>query len=165
MSVKNDLLILGSQNSKEADQELTRDQIYPVQILDRNGVIKPVKFFQDWGEVGVSSIAWHPNIENYLFVSINTEIRKVNVNTGHYTSMNIPKIADLHDINFLEDTLWISNTEFDEAIEYDVRSDKVVQRISLSEYRTDAEVEQSEEIKDQFHCNQILETIMETYVY
>ena len=34
--INHDLLILGSQNVKEADQELSRDQIYPVQILHKD---------------------------------------------------------------------------------------------------------------------------------
>ena len=51
--IKHDLLILGSQNVKEADQELSRDQIYPVQILHKDKRITPVHFFNNWGDVGV----------------------------------------------------------------------------------------------------------------
>ncbi len=155
MSLKNDLLILGSQNSKEADQELSRDQIFPVQILHIDGSISPINFFQSWGEVGVSSIAWHHSMKEHLFVSINDEIRKLDINSGNYSVLSISDVADIHDINFLGDTLWISNTEYDEAIEYNVHLDKVVQRISLSEYRTEAKNETDEKVKDQFHCNQV----------
>ena len=150
-----DILVLGSQNAKTVDQELPRNQIYPVQLLRENGALEPISFFNEWGEVGVSSIAWHPDFKDELFVSINTEIRRLNSKTKEFKVLDIPHLADIHDIEVLGDTLWISNTEFDEAIAYDVHSDKVEQRISLDEYRTKAELEEGEEAKDRFHCNQV----------
>ena len=44
--IKHDLLILGSQNVKEADQELSRDQIYPVQILHKDKRMDSCTLFQ-----------------------------------------------------------------------------------------------------------------------
>lgn len=157
MLLKHDLLILGSQNAKEPDRQLSRDQIHPVQILHKNREIKPVNFFNRWGKVGVSSIAWHPDFENQLFVSINDEIRLLDTKTGNFTVLELEKIGDLHDINFLGDDLWISNTEYDEAIKFNPYNKKVTQRISLEEFRfqldnTDDEITQ---VKDRFHCNQI----------
>ncbi|GAB5408179.1 MAG: hypothetical protein BalsKO_05440 [Balneolaceae bacterium] len=157
MKLKHDVLVLGSQNSKEQDQELSRDQIRPVQILSKNGELKAIDFFNSWGSVGVSSFASHPEFKDELFVSVNEEIRRLNLITGEYNTLDITKLADIHDINFLGDTLWISNTEFDEAVEYDIRKNELVKRISLAEYRVDVnELEgEAEDIKDQFHCNQV----------
>lgn len=50
--LKHNLLILGSQNAKKADQEISREHIHPVQILHKNGKITPVKFFKNWEKLG-----------------------------------------------------------------------------------------------------------------
>lgn len=105
----------------------------------------------------MSSIAWHFDFDNYLFVSINDEVRLLNVKTGQFNKLELGKIGGLHDINFLENDLWITNTEYDEVIKFDPTTNQVAQRISLEEFRTvlgnvDDEIEQT---KDRFHCNQI----------
>ncbi len=159
MSLKHDLLILGSQNAKEPDQKLKRSEVKPVQILTSGGDLKPVSFFNDWGKVGVSSIAWDHRYPQELFVSINDGIRRLNVNTKTYETLELGEIGDLHDINFIDGLLWISNTEYDEAIAYDADSNKVVQRNSLASFRMkldDAkDGEEFEKVKDRFHCNQV----------
>ena len=155
--IKHDLLILGSQNVKEADQELSRDQIYPVQILHKDKRITPVHFFNNWGDVGVSSIAWHANVKNKLFISINDEIRLLDIKTKKFEILDLGQINDLHDINFIDDELWISNTEFDEAIKFDVKTKEVIERHSLHAFREqlDKRKEINEITKDRFHCNQV----------
>jgi hypothetical protein len=155
--IKHDLLILGSQNVKEADQELSRDQIYPVQILHKDKRITPVHFFNNWGDVGVSSIAWHPNVKNKLFISINDEIRLLDTKTKKFEILDLGQINDLHDINFIDGELWISNTEYDEAIKFDVKTNEVTERRSLHTFREqlDGRRENNEIIKDRFHCNQV----------
>lgn len=157
MSFKHELLILGSRNAKEADQELSREEIKPVQILTKDREIQAVDFFNDWGLVGVSSIVFHPALENTLFVSINDEIRRLDVDSGQFKVLEIPQVADIHDLHFHDDLLWISNTEYDEAIAYDVFNDQVKERISLEKYRVklDQLEEGAEKVKDRFHCNQV----------
>lgn len=152
-----DLLILGSQNAKEPDQELSRSQIHPVQIMHKNKEITPVNFFNHWGKVGVSSIAWHSELQNELFVSINDEIRLLNTKTGKFVVLDLGRIGDLHDINFLGDDLWISNTEYDEVIKFNPFSKKITERISLDEFRFALDNPEGEitKVKDRFHCNQI----------
>lgn len=81
MQLKHDLLILGSQNAKKEDQTLSREEVRPVQILNRNGELNPIEFFNQWGQVGVSSIAWDKRFADELFVSVNDEIRRLNVNS------------------------------------------------------------------------------------
>ena len=151
-----DVLVHGSQNSKEVDQQLRREQIRPVQILRADGNLEEVSFFNSWGKVGVSSIAWHSQYPNELFVSINDEIRRLNTETKEYSVLDIPNLADIHDIEVFDDVLWISNTEFDEAIAYDVHTSSILQRISLDEFRQEEEHgEDIEKAKDRFHCNQV----------
>lgn len=155
--MKHDLLILGSQNAKKADQELSREQIRPVQILHKNGKTSPINFFNNWGKVGVSSIAWHVDFENRLFVSTNDEVRLLDTKARNFDVLNLGRVNDLHDMNFLGEHLWIANTEFDEAIKFDPYSNKIAQRISLEEFRIalDKLDDEIKETKDQFHCNQI----------
>lgn len=154
--IKHDLLVLGSQNAKEQDQKLTREQVRPVQILYRDGSIKPVNFFNSWGEVGVSSIAWDSRYADELFVSENEEIRRLNVALRSFKTLDIGKAGDIHDIHFLDDILWISNTEHDEAIGFSPETNKVKERISLASFRTEYEKSDDlEKVIDRFHCNQI----------
>ena len=157
MSLEHNLLVLGSQNNNPADQKLTREEIRPVQILCRDGRAEPVNFFNEWGKVGVSSIAWKKYDSNPLIVSINDELRKLDYKNGEFKKLDIPGIHDLHDIHFIEDSLWISNTEYDEAIEYDTKHETAIRRISLSKFRNQSEIDKidAEEVKDRFHCNQV----------
>lgn len=159
MALKHDLLVLGSQNSKEEDQKLTRSEVRPVQMLSKDGKLKEISFFNDWGKVGVSSIAWDERFEGELFVSVNDEIRRLDVAEKKYEKLELGTIGDLHDIHFLGDLLWISNTEYDEAIAYDPVKKEVVRRVSLDEYRRKLDSvskdEEIEKVKDRFHCNQV----------
>ncbi len=159
MSLKHDLLVLGSQNSKKEDQKLTRSEVRPVQMLSRDGKLKEISFFNDWGKVGVSSIAWDERFPGELFVSVNDEIRRLDVATNKYETLELGTIGDLHDIHFLGDKLWISNTEYDEAVAYDPVKHEVVRRVSLDEYRWKLDSinndEEVEKVKDRFHCNQV----------
>ncbi len=156
MSLKHDLLILGSQNSKVEDQDLTRDQIRPVQILRRTGELEEVSFFNLWGKVGVSSIAWHHSNDAELFVSDNENIFRVNSETGEYLVLEIPQLGDIHDIHIYDGILTIANTEYDEVVFYDLQADKVTDRLSLTSFREELDKTQFAEgqVKDRFHCNQ-----------
>ncbi|MTI88343.1 MAG: hypothetical protein FH748_10275 [Balneolaceae bacterium] len=159
MSLKHDLLILGSQNAKTEDQKLSRSEVKPVQVLTKAGQLKPIHFFNGWGEVGVSSIAWHSRYKDELFVSVNDEIRRLNIYTRNYQVLLLESIGDIHDICFIDGLLWISNTEYDEAIAYDPRKEEEVRRISLDSFRMEPEGldenEEYEKVKDRFHCNQV----------
>lgn len=111
------------------------------------------------GKAGVSSMAWHPDFVNKLFVSINDEVRLLNTKTGEFNTLNLGIIGDLHDINFLDDGLWISNTEYDEAIKFDPISEEITQRISLEEFRIELDKidDPTKQTKDRFHCNQVFQ--------
>tara|TARA_R110002124_G_scaffold194258_3_gene361358 strand:- start:115 stop:1098 length:984 start_codon:yes stop_codon:yes gene_type:complete len=155
--LKHNLLVLGSQNFKKQDQKLTRDQIRPVQIIFKDGTVRDIDFFNFWGRVGVSSIAWDKRFPDELFVSENEEIRRLNIVSKSYQILQLGRIGDIHDIHFLNDILWISNTEYDEAIGYDPLKNKVVQRISLTPFRKIIENKDEgfEKVIDRFHCNQV----------
>ena len=106
-----------------------------MQILQKNGVLKSLDIFNDWGKVGVSSIAWSEIFKNELFISTNDNIYRFHLNNHNYKALPLKNINDIHDINFIGDCLWISNTEFDEIIEYDAQNNRIEQRISLDEFR------------------------------
>lgn len=159
MPLKHNLLVLGSRNAKKEDQKLERPEVKPVQILYKDGELRPVDFFNSWGEVGVSAIAWHPDFTNELFVSVNDEIRRTDINSGEFVPLDLGTVGDIHDINFEDNRLWISSTEYDEALAYDIIQKKVTKRISLDAYRRTLDDirddEDYEKIKDRFHCNQV----------
>ena len=156
MALSHDLLILGSQNAKEADQRLTRDEIHPVQILRKDGTVEPVRFFDSWGRVGVSSIATVGPTSDELFISVNDYILRFNLRTQEKSRLAIERIGDIHDIHFINGLLWISSTEYDEAIAFDTDRDKVVRRVSLSRYREELDDDHAaQKVKDRFHCNQV----------
>lgn len=161
MALKHNLLVLGSQNSKPEDQKIIREEVRPVQLLKENGNLLPINFFNGWGEVGVSSIAWDDRWPDELFVSINEEVRRLNTKTREFEVLELGIIGDLHDMQFLNDGfLWISNTEYDEAIAYDAEKKEVAKRIPLDEYRWQLDridQDEIEKVKDRFHCNQVFE--------
>jgi len=154
--LKHNLLVLGSQNHNPKDQKISRSKIRPVQILNKGGRCEPAGFFNDWGKAGVSSIAWPDRDFRYLVVSVNDELRKLYPDTGNWKTLEIPQINDVHDIHFIDGNLWISNTEFDEIIEFDTEKEKVIRRISLEKFRTANKPASNvaEKVKDRFHCNQ-----------
>ncbi len=155
--LKHNLLILGSQNHNPKDRKLTRDDIRPVQILYKDGRCEPVGFFNRWGKAGVSSMAWPDQEFRYLIVSVNDELRKLYPGTGEWKTLDIPRINDIHDIHFIDGHLWISNTEYDEIIEFDTEDEKIIRRISLDKFRKADETgnTDAEKVKDRFHCNQV----------
>ena len=156
MALKHDLLILGSQNSKVEDQELTRDQIRPVQILRATGEVEEISFFNSWGKVGVSSVAWQRSNPSELYVSDNDLIFRLNTRTGEYSSLDISDLGDIHDIHIYDGILTIANTEYDEIVCYDLDTDQITNRLSLASYREELDKTDYAEgqVKDRFHCNQ-----------
>ncbi|MEQ8523298.1 DUF4915 domain-containing protein [Gracilimonas sp.] len=160
MAINHHLLVLGSQNAKKEDQKIDRSKVRPVQLVTPDERVKQVNFFNDWGKVGVSSIAWDlARFPDELFVSVNDEIRRLNAKTREFEVLDLGEIGDLHDIHFIDDLLWISNTEYDQAIGYDAEKRKVVEKRSLDTFRLSLDDidrdEDIEKVKDRFHCNQV----------
>jgi hypothetical protein len=158
------LLVLGAQNHQIQDQTLERADIYPVQLV-RDSEVVPIPFFNSWGEHGVSCFAWHPADPLTLYVTTSADLVRLDLRTGATHNISIPAMADVHEISVIGETLWISNTAYDEVIAYDLNEQRVCQRISLTAYRSDVQITEniasthieSMQAIDKFHCNQIFE--------
>jgi hypothetical protein len=156
--IRHNLLVLGSQNAKAEDQKLQRPEIRPVQILHKNGTLTAIDFFNDWGTVGVSSMTWHDDFQDEIFISTNDNIYRFHLGNQQFEALPLQNINDIHDINFIGETLWISNTEYDEIIEYDPGNNAILQRRSLDPFRRQLDSKDSQaykKVKDRFHCNQV----------
>lgn len=152
--------ILGSLNAKPQDRRLKRDEVRPVQILTREG-FTPVSFFDRWGDLGVSSMAWRNDRAGILYVATDRELFRMDVDDGCVESLTFPRCKDIHELTVIGGELWVANTGYDEAVAIDLETERVSRRIGLEKFRHGISVtEQVEENVDteqvdRFHCNQV----------
>ena len=161
--IKHNLLILGSHNNNPDDRKLKRSEVRPVQILFKDGTLKPLNFFNDWGKVGVSAITWLEDEPSEIFINTDAQMHRMHLETRIHKPIELGRVNDIHDIHFIGNTLWISNTEFDEAIGFDPQKSRVEERISLDDFRVqldNLDTNDYEEVKDRFHCNQVFEIML-----
>jgi len=154
------ILITGSLNAKPPDRTMDREDIRPIQIAD-NKEIFPIHYFNDWGELGVSSLAWKKDIPNKVYLTTGNDLYKIDFETQYIEEIKIPNLKDIHEIDIIDDILWISNSGKDEVIAYDIKKKQILERISLDKYRSRGQTEKTNdqsdfsEKTDTFHCNQI----------
>jgi hypothetical protein len=151
---------LGSLNAKAADRYLDRKAVKPVTAIVE-GEMLSVPLFDTWGELGMSSIAWHPENKDIFYASTGADLVKVDMKSGAHTVFPIPKLQDIHEMTVVGKTLWLANTAHDETISFDIAEEREIARISLDHYRVkinqeDAKEEENVELEivDKFHCNQ-----------
>ncbi len=165
------LLILGSLHAFEQERKLDRSEVRPVQII-MDGDIHLAPFFDSWGEWGVISVARHPERPTLLYVATETELMKVDVAERSVTNFGIPDLQDLHEISMIGDTLWLASTGRDEVVAFDIKQERVVERVNLSAYGSTPKIT-SRMVEDEdgdrqlagdvrteserFHCNQVFE--------
>lgn len=161
------ILVLGSLNANIDDRYLNRSDIKPVQMI-YNGAIKKVLFFNDWGEVGVSSMAYCLKEEPVLYVTTGPDLFEFQLGkTTTITQHKITNLKDVHEITLIDNTLWLANTGYDEVVAFDTKSREVVQRVQLKRFKlknnltsnpaNDENVDWQE--IDRFHCNQVFKGI------
>lgn len=158
------IIITGSMNAKSMDRKLSRKQIIPIQVWI-DGLLRPVSFFNHWGELGVSSMAWHPNEEYGLYLTTGNDLHKIDVNKGKSIEYRLSDLRDVHEISLLGDYLWIANSGYDQVVCFDTRREVEIKRIELNSFRSETErgekvsVDEKEIVKpvDKFHCNQVFE--------
>jgi hypothetical protein len=159
------LLVLGSLNANPQDRYLGRSKIRPVQVIDRYG-IKAVPSLNDLGQLGVSSLAWHPSEPSNLYLTTGDDLIKVELSKRRIVHLEVSGLRDVHEITMLRNTLWLANTGADEAVAFDVARGRVSRRINLAgrDHAPGAEAdaarpELGEEVRilDRFHCNQVFE--------
>lgn len=159
------LLVLGSLNANPADREADRSDIRPAQIY-QDGELCPLSGLRSWGELGISSLAWHADRPLQLYVSTGADLRLLDLETGAVRQVDVPRLRDVHEMTVIGERLWLANTGRDEAVAVDPAGGRVDERIELAALAngsrhgeradgpTDADASQD---ADRFHCNQVLE--------
>jgi hypothetical protein len=156
------VMVLGGLNAKRQDRSLERGAVKPVQLLI-DGEIKPVPFFNSWGVLGVSSLAWHPRNSLTLYVSTGAELTKVDLESRRVAELGVSNLRDVHEMTVIGDVLWIANTGLNEVIAFDVAQERVLKRMSLTVVGSDPKItvdvtkigNGAAEVADGFHCNQV----------
>lgn len=155
------ILVIGSLNANPADREIKRETIKSMQIIDENNTILPVNYFNSWGELGMSSMCYHPDDIYTLYIASSNEIFKFQLKEKKIEKLNIPNLTDIHEISMIGNHIWISNTKHDEIVSYDVKENIIRERINLSDFKSntleEGEGEEGVEVVDKFHCNLIFE--------
>jgi len=155
------ILVLGSLNAKEEDRCHNRAEIRPVQVFI-DGEVVPIAFFDDWGELGVSSVAQMGG--DALFLTTGSELVKINLRErGDLTRFNIQNLKDVHELTIINGSVWLANTGADEVLEFDIKDERVVERIQLAPFRLSSGAkrrsygENQADVRevDRFHCNQV----------
>lgn len=161
------VLVFGSLNAMEEDRYLGRDNIEPVQVIV-DGAVRPIAFFNGWGEFGVSSMAMIRGAQPELYLTTGNDLVRLRINDGaQIERFDIPSLRDVHEMALIDGTLWLANTGYDEAVGFDIREARVTRRIKLEQFRlktsvtdrAEAQGSQPYEEIDRFHCNQVFEGV------
>jgi hypothetical protein len=156
------LVILGSQNAKLVDRNLPRSQIRPLQLISET-CVQPLEFFDSWGDLGISSLAWRREEPHAFFLTTGCDLLRLDIRSGDSEALEVTDLKDVHEITFIDDSLWMANTGRDEVLSVDPVSGRPVKRIPLAPLRVRegqtiaglAENNPDTEAVDTFHCNQI----------
>lgn len=155
------LVVLGSLNFKVSDRYLTRSQVRPLQLLS-GGRAVPIGFFDGWGRIGLSSLAWHADAPFIWFLSTGDDLVCLDVRKGDVRPLSVPGLQDVHEMTVIGDDLWIANTGRDEVVAFSLKTETVRERRGLALFRArDADYQGTDqgdvEFVDRFHCNQVFE--------
>ncbi len=155
------ILVIGSLNSNPADREITRSDVKTMQLIDDMNQVTAIGYFNGWGDLGMSSMTWHPDDPYTLYLASSSELFKFILKENKYEKLDIPNLTDIHEISMIGRHIWISNTKHDEIVSVDIDSNQVSERINLSDFKSNApeegEDEADVEVVDKFHCNLIFE--------
>lgn len=154
------ILVIGALNVNPADRVLSRSDVRAVQLIDETNAITPLRFFDAYGKIGMSSMCWHPHDPFELYFASDTEVFKLCLRNESFERLEIPGLADIHEISAIGGKVWITNTRHDQIVGYDLRSGAVSDRIDLADFRpvaVDAGVESHSMVIDRFHCNQVFQ--------
>lgn len=161
MSKEDILLIVGSLNANIADRNIKREEVKTVQSYT-NGEFSEIPFFTSQGELGVSSICFQDIESTIWYYTTGADFKRLDLETGQVDDIFIPQLKGVHEITWINNSIWLSNTFFDEIIEFSIVEQKVVKRIKLQQAANPLkEVEENEvdpsnlKRQNKFHCNQI----------
>lgn len=155
------ILVVGSLNANEDDREYHRGQMKTVQIFDGEK-FEHIPYFDGKGELGVSSFAWKSDQAMQWYYSSGSDLRLLDLANQQELDLKVPKLRGVHEIDILKNQLWVSNTYFNEILEYDVLNQEVKQRIKLLSSKEkfknldESEINPEDTVKENsYHCNQI----------
>jgi sugar lactone lactonase YvrE len=143
------LVVVGALATKPADRSLERHQINPVQVFTSDGV-EPVRSL-DCGEFGMSSLVIRPEA-GVVYGSSGNDFFRLDLDDGKTTDLAIEGVADSHEVTEIDGTLWIANTGRDEAVAFDLATERVVRRVPVGPAR-------GSETVDKFHANQVVRAL------
>ena len=145
------LLILGSMSANVADRSGSRKAIKSVQLLSLDGHAQNIPYFDQFGELGISSFAWS---ERQWFFSSGKDLYAIDPMSKEVGEIDVADLLDVHEMDVIDRRLWISNTGSDEVIALDAESLLVKARVQLrSLCGIGGGI--AEEAIDKFHCNQV----------
>ncbi|MEQ8908114.1 MAG: hypothetical protein RIC95_02900 [Vicingaceae bacterium] len=158
------ILVVGSLNHNLEDREFNRQTVQTLQLFDGEK-FEPLSYFDDKGEQGLSSICWHEAKPFVWYYSTGNDLRKIDLISQEDTDCGVKKLNGVHEIDFLGEDLWLSNTYFNEILKIDPSGMNVLKRIKLTEGSKKVQEVKESEInpedtvrENSFHCNQIFET-------
>lgn len=157
------ILILGSINANTDDRKLKRTDICSIQFIDDNLQVHHTNLLSSWGEFGISSLVFVPGSSRNFFITTGRSIFHINTDTQSFEQLRIERLRGIHEMNIIDQKLWISNTFYDEVLEYDYINKKMLHRHQLVPMQkiepTEARLERDGfERINKFHCNQIFES-------
>jgi hypothetical protein len=155
------ILVIGALNVNSADRALERAEVDTLQLIDNENAITPVRFFDAWGEMGMSSMCWIPEDPYTLYIASDCEVFRFCLRNKSYVRLDIDGLGDIHEISIIDDKLWITNTRYDQIVAYDLVAGTVSDWINLADFRpTEPEAPQTDQhssVIDRFHCNQVFQ--------
>ena len=150
------LVVVGALATKPADRSLERHEIHPVQVFTSDG-IEPVRAL-DCGEFGMSSLVIRPD-HGVVYGSTGNDFFRLDLDDGKVTDLAPTDLKDSHEVTEVDGILWIANTGRDEAVAFDLATERVVDRVRVRSVRgsepTEARAPDAGETVDKFHANQI----------
>jgi hypothetical protein len=158
------IVVVGALATKPPDRNLQRHEIHPVQVFTADGV-EPVPAL-DCGEFGMSALVIRADA-GVVYGSSGDDLFRVDLADGTITDLGID-LKDSHEITEIDDTLWIANTARDEAVAFDLATEKVSRRVPVRSTRPSASpaaatapratesAPAAGETVDKFHANQIV---------
>ncbi|MGB0653748.1 MAG: hypothetical protein ACPGQL_11175 [Thermoplasmatota archaeon] len=148
------IVVTGSINAMRLDRKLDRADLRPVQVLDEDGW-HPVPCMQAWGDLGVSSLAWHPEALERLYATTGGDLRCYDLDRSTVEEMAPADLDDVHEMAVIGDTLWLANTGRDEAVGIPLARGEA-RRVDLDRFRADAPTARADqEVRNRFHGNQV----------
>jgi len=152
------IVVVGALATRPPDRNLQRDEIRPVQVFTADGV-EPVPAL-DRGEFGMSSLVIRAEA-GVVYGSSGNDFFRLDLAGGAITDLGID-LQDSHEVTEIDGELWIANTGRDEAVAFDLATEKVARRVAVRSRGNAAgaspatDPRDAGETVDKFHANQIV---------